>query len=138
MTATTLEDKIVQALDSHQVCCLTTIEGCTPHERHMAMFNDGLQIYLATDRKSHSVEDLEENPNVHLVLGYTGSWDSEIVQIDAKSTVAKDESLRKKVWNDMMRRWFNGPDDPDYVLLEIEPSRIRLFDSSLNPEVWER
>jgi hypothetical protein len=45
-----LEDKIVEVLDSNQVCSFATIEGNKPHVRYMALFHEGMTIYLAGRR----------------------------------------------------------------------------------------
>jgi general stress protein 26 len=44
-----------------------------------------------------------------------------------------DESLKEKIWNDKMKLWFEGPDDPNLVILVIKPSTIRLMNKSGEP-----
>ncbi|MFD0679934.1 MULTISPECIES: pyridoxamine 5'-phosphate oxidase family protein [unclassified Paenibacillus] len=137
-TTTQLEEKIIEALDSNQVCSFATIEGNKPHVRYMALFHEGMTIYLATNKQTHKIEELERNPNVHLLLGYEGSWSANFLQIEGIGRVSKDEALGKKVWKDDFKMWFDGSDDPNYVILEITPQWIEYTGKGAKPEVWKK
>ncbi|MFJ7974297.1 hypothetical protein ACIQZI_01110 [Peribacillus sp. NPDC096379] len=30
-------------------------------------------------------------------------------------------------WDDSFNKWFDGPDDPNYVFLQIQPETIRIL-----------
>lgn len=133
-----LENKIIQALDDNTFGSFGTVEaGNKPKVRYMAVFHDGLNIYLATNRKTHKVEELKDNPNAYLLLGYEQGGGKDVVEIEATVEVTKDESLRSKVWNPSLERWFEGPDDPDYVILELSPSRIEYMGQNHEHGVWQ-
>ncbi|WNQ12185.1 pyridoxamine 5'-phosphate oxidase family protein [Paenibacillus aurantius] len=131
-----LEKHISSMLDNTRFCSFATVEGGKPHVRYMTVYHDGLTIYLATNRKSHKVEELDDNPHVHILTELKDDKPDEFLQIEATATVTKDDSLRHKVWNDWLKPWFEGPDDPDYVILEVKPSRI-AFAKDMNVQVWE-
>ncbi len=138
MDKSQLEQKISAVMDKNEVCSFATVEYNKPHVRYMVLFHEGLTIYLATSRKTHKIEELEKNPNVHIIIGFDGTWSSEILQISGTGKVTKDDSLRKKVWNEKyFKRWFESSDDPNYVILEITPDRIEYFDGETEPEIWE-
>lgn len=66
-----LEQLIIKALDDNKFGSFGTIEeGNKPKVRYMAIFHEGLKIYLATNRKTHKVEELSDNPNAFVLLGY--------------------------------------------------------------------
>ncbi|WP_238650753.1 pyridoxamine 5'-phosphate oxidase family protein [Paenibacillus piscarius] len=133
-----LENKIIQALDDNTFGSFGTVEaGNKPKVRYMAVFHDGLNIYLATNRKTHKVEELKDNPNAYLLLGYEQGGSKDVVEIEATVEVTKDGSLRSKVWNPSLERWFEGPDDPDYVILELSPSRIEYMGQNDEHGVWQ-
>lgn len=136
MTQQELESKIMKALDTHRIAAFATIEGNRPKARYMAVFHDGLKIYLASDRQTHKVEELKENPNVYLLLGYDGNWPKEVVEIQGLAEVTKNDSLREKFWSEKFKRWFDGPNDPNYVILEISPSRIEYTGEDRERQVW--
>ncbi|MNO23348.1 General stress protein 26 [compost metagenome] len=133
-----LEQTILKALDDNKFGSFGTIEaGNKPKVRYMAVFHDGLQIYLATNRKTHKVEELQDNPNAFLLLGYEQGGGKDVLEIEATVAVTKDEGLRSKVWNKELEKWFKGPDDPDYVILELMPTRIEYIGKDQRNGVWE-
>lgn len=133
-----LEKKIIDVLKDNPYCSFGTVEGNQPKVRYMALFHDGLQLHLATSRKTHKVEELQSNPHVFLLAGYDGKWGREVLSIEGTAAVTSDDSLREKVWSKELERWFSGPDDPDYVILDITPQRIELTSPDMDVQVWER
>jgi general stress protein 26 len=133
-----LEQTIIKALEDNKFGSFGTIEaGNKPKVRYMAVFHDGLNIYLATNRKTHKVEELKDNPNACLLLGYEQGGGKDVLEIEAKATVTKDDSLRSKLWNQSLEDWFKGPEDPDYVVLELEPTRIEYMGKNKENGVWQ-
>lgn len=64
-----LEQNIIKALDDNKFGSFGTIEaGNKPKVRYMAVFHEGLNIYLATNRKTHKVEELKDNPHAFCCL----------------------------------------------------------------------
>lgn len=132
-----LEQLIIKTLDANSFGSFGTIEeGNKPKVRYMAVFHEGLNIYLATNRKTHKVEELLDNPNVFLLLGYESGGSKDVLEIEATATVTKDEELRSKVWNKKLEPWFTGPEDPNYVILELTPTRIEYMGSNKEHGVW--
>lgn len=134
-----LENNIIKALDDNKFGSFGTIEGGNkPKVRYMAVFHDGLTIYLATSRRTHKVEELKENPNACLLLGYEAGGSKDLLEIEATVEITKDENLRSKVWSKELEKWFEGPDDPDYVILELTPTRIEYTGKNKEHGVWDK
>ncbi|MGF7049006.1 general stress protein 26 [Paenibacillus sp. DS2015] len=121
---TRMEQEIVKALDHNKVCTFATIEGNKPKQRYMVLFNEGLSLHLATNRQTHKVEELEENPHVSLLVGYEIGGSKDVIEIEGTCAICKDEGIREKVWNPDLEKWFTGRNDPNYVVLNITPHRI--------------
>ncbi|MBO2945874.1 pyridoxamine 5'-phosphate oxidase family protein [Paenibacillus sp. F411] len=138
MDHTTLEKKIAEALNHNKFCSFATVEGNKPKVRYMALFHDGVNLHLATDRKTHKVEELEENPNVYVLAGYEEGGSKDVIELQGIARVTKQEQLRNELWNEDFKRWFSGPDDPDYVILEIEAQRIEYTPHGGELQVWEK
>ncbi|NMO96350.1 pyridoxamine 5'-phosphate oxidase family protein [Paenibacillus lemnae] len=138
MDRTQLEQKIAEALKDNKFCSFATVEGNKPKVRYMALFNDGVHLHLATDRKTHKVEELESNPNVYVLAGFEEGGTKELLEIEGRASVTKNDSLRRDLWNDDFKKWFNGPDDPDYVILDIESVRIEYTPPGGDRQVWEK
>lgn len=132
-----LEQIISEALDRHKFGSLATVEQNKPKARYMAVFHDGLKVHLATNRKTHKVEELKQNPNAFLLLGFDGTGPKELIEIEGTVHITKNDELRKSLWNDEMKQWFDGPDDPNYVILDIQPSRIEYTGKDQERHIWE-
>src|SRR5665647_2110855 len=98
MNQTKLSEQIKKVLDANQVCSLATVEGNKPHVRYMTLFHDGINILLVTSKKTHKVEELVKNPQVHIITGFNGDWGSETLQIEGTASISVDQGLRKKLW----------------------------------------
>lgn len=136
-TAQSLEAGIAEAVARHPYCSFGTIEGDRPKVRYMTIVHEGLMFYLASDRKTQKVEELQRNSNVCLLLGYNGQWPSEIVEIEGACSITDDGALRRKVWTDALKPWLSGPDDPDYIVLSVTPTRIEWTPPGEERRIWQ-
>lgn len=137
MNKTDLERTIIAAMNNNKFGSLATVEGGKPKIRYMAVYNDGLNIHMATNRCTHKVEELEDNPNVSVLIGYEAGGTKEVLEIEGTAAVTKDTRLRSQLWNDEFTKWFTGPEDPNYVILDITPSRIEYTGKGKEKQVWE-
>ncbi|SDD92133.1 General stress protein 26 [Paenibacillus sp. UNCCL117] len=133
-----LEEQITAVLEDNKFCSFGTIDGQKPKVRYMALFNEGLTLYLATNAKTDKVDEILGNPNVYVLVGFDGKKSNDILQIEAKAEVCKDETLRERLWNSSFKEWFEGPHDPEYVILKINPDRIEYTGADKEPQVWEK
>ncbi|MBM7094502.1 MULTISPECIES: pyridoxamine 5'-phosphate oxidase family protein [Alteribacter] len=134
-----LKDRIISLLDSHKVGTLATVRNNRPNSRYMTFFNDGLMLYTPTNKETHKAEDIRENPYVHILLGYEGEgYEDPYLEIEGKVEIKDDNEMKEKVWSDRMSKWFDGPRDPEFVLLQVTPSAIRLMnDGEETPDTLE-
>ncbi|ANF95371.1 pyridoxamine 5'-phosphate oxidase family protein [Paenibacillus bovis] len=136
MSQTSVEQSIVKALEENRFCAFGTVENNKPKVRYMAVYNEGLNIHLATDRKTQKVDELEQNPNCYLLLGYEKGGNNEVIEIEATCAVSTNDELKQRVWKDEFKNWFSGPDDPDYVVLDITPQTIEYTDKEGQKQTW--
>lgn len=121
--------EVINIIDSDHVGVLSTMQGNKPHARYMMFFHDELQLYTATNKQTHKVEEIEKNPNVHVLLGFDQKGDK-YIELQGKASIVDDQKLKEKYWNDQLTPWLNGPDDPEYCLLKINPDHIELIDGN--------
>ncbi len=135
----TAKDTVQKILDENMVGTMATVENKKPHSRYMTFMSDGLTLYTATNKKTEKVDELEENPYTHILLGYEGEgYGDAFVEYSGHVTISDDESLKEKIWNDHMKSWFDGPEDPNLIILVIKPSSIRLMNKKgEEPQVIE-
>jgi general stress protein 26 len=133
MNNNNLKEKVESMLDHSNQGTLATVEHNRPHSRYMTFHHEGLTLYTATSKETHKVEEIEHNPNVHILLGYEGKgYGDGYLEIEGTATIREDE-IKTKLWNEKMGKWFDGPNDPNYIVLEVDPSLIRLMNNDGNP-----
>jgi len=113
---------------------MATVQNNKPHSRYMTFYNEDFTLYTPTSKESHKVEDIEANPYTHILIGYEGDgFGDAFLEIEGKVSESTDVGMKEKIWNDQMKNWFKGPDDPNMVLLIVKPTSIRLMNKSGKP-----
>lgn len=123
-----LRAQIEQILESDKVGVMATVKNNKPHSRYMTFYHDNLKLFTTTHKETHKAEEIKENPYTHIILGYEGEGFGDMyVEYEGEVSICDSATLKKKLWNKAMELWFTGPDDPNYMLLEIHPALIRLM-----------
>ncbi|WP_077624076.1 pyridoxamine 5'-phosphate oxidase family protein [Sediminibacillus massiliensis] len=131
MEQSTIRKTAEDILDSNLIGTLSTVKNDKPFSRYMTFFNDNLTLYSATDKDTHKIEDIDQNNNVHILIGYKGEGlDDSYLEIEGKASIEESAEIKGKIWNDKLDPWFDGPEDPNYVVLKITPETIRLMNTS--------
>ena len=117
-------------LNNNMVGTMATVQQNKPHSRYMTFFNENFILYTVTSKDTHKVEELKQNPNTHILIGYDGKgFGDAFLEIEGTVDVTDDETYREKVWNKALKFWFDGPDDPKMIILKITPTQIRLMNT---------
>lgn len=128
------KETVLKILQQDSVGVLSTVRDGKPFSRYMTFTAEDVILYTPTSKETEKVDELERNSNVHLLLGYDGEgFGDAYVEYAGTATVSEDVSLKKKIWNEHMKPWFTGPDDPNLVILEIKPTAIRLMNKKGQP-----
>lgn len=128
MNQSDLKQSALKILEESRIGVLATVQDNKPHSRYMTFFNDEFTLYTPTSKKTQKVDELEDNPHVHILLGYEGEGVGDaFLEIEGKMGVHDEQGMIDKVWNDRLKGWFTGPDDPNLVILAIKPDRVRLI-----------
>lgn len=135
----TAKEQALKILNNNMVGTMATIQQNKPHSRYMTFFNDDFTLYTATSNNTHKVEEVQKNPNTHILLGYDGKgFGDAFLEIEGTVTVSDDETMKEKVWNKALKGWFDGPEDPTLIILKITPTQIRVMNTKgLEPQVVE-
>ncbi|MCM2989981.1 pyridoxamine 5'-phosphate oxidase family protein [Bacillus safensis] len=128
MSQEELKQKVLNLLDEQKVGTLATVEQDKPHTRYMTFFHEGLTLYTPTSKETHKADEIEKNPNVHILIGYSGEgFGDTYAEIAGIATLTDDQELIDRLWSDEMEKWFKGKDDPNLVILKIDPTSIRYM-----------
>ncbi|KRU15423.1 MULTISPECIES: pyridoxamine 5'-phosphate oxidase family protein [Bacillus] len=128
MSQEELKQKVLNLLDEQKVGTLATVEQDKPHTRYMTFFHEGLTLYTPTSKETHKADEIEKNPNVHILIGYSGEgFGDTYAEIEGTATLTDDPELIDRLWSEEMEKWFKGKDDPNLVILKIDPTSIRYM-----------
>lgn len=70
MSQNQLKEKVLNIIRDHKIGVLSTVENNKPHSRYMTFLNDELTLYTPTSGKTEKIDEIEKNPNVHILIGY--------------------------------------------------------------------
>ncbi|WP_400245225.1 pyridoxamine 5'-phosphate oxidase family protein [Niallia sp. JL1B1071] len=128
MTYHEIEKQAVNIISSHRTGILSSVEDNKPHSRYMTFYNKGLTLYTPTQMDTEKIEEIEKNPYVSVLLGYEEKGQSDAyVEISGTSAINDSKTLKKQFWDESFNQWFNGPEDPNYVFLQIQPEVVRIL-----------
>lgn len=118
----------LRILEESRLGTMATVSEGKPHSRYMTFYNEEFTLYTPTSKGSEKVDELESNPYTHILIGYDGEgFGDAYLEILGRVSISEDDSLKEKVWNDGMKAWFDGPNDPNLVILKVTPESARLM-----------
>lgn len=106
---------------------LATTEGKQPRVRPMMPYlDDDGQLLLALLSHSRTIKQIQENPLVEICYVDRKMW---LCRITGKAKISQDLGKKEIVWNNipMLRQYFSGPHDPNFVLMEIRSESIEAM-----------
>ncbi|MFJ8246904.1 pyridoxamine 5'-phosphate oxidase family protein [Peribacillus asahii] len=134
MSQQDLKKEVVEILSNHRTGILSSVENNKPHSRYMTFYNEDLTLFTPTKADTEKIEEIEKNPAVSVLLGYEDKGQSDTyVEITGTSTINNSEQLKKQFWDESFNKWFEGPEDPNYVFLQIQPETVRILNNQGEP-----
>ena len=135
-----LKTKIFEILKQPQLMPLATLtaEG-KPWVRYIVGAADpDLVVRFVTSLQSRKVAQIKASSEVHLVgREPSPDFESPYVQIAGLAEISTEQQERQGMWNDNLKAYFSGPNDPNYCVVIVKPFRIEYMGGSMSPEVWE-
>ncbi len=137
-----LEKKIWGILGREQVAALATIgDDGGPWVRYVTLRAEkDFILHFCTGLSTRKARQIAANPRVHLTCGnLQPPDDSAFLQIAGRAGIRSDAATRAKYWQEGWRRYFTGPEDPEYVMVFVTPSVIEYnAPRAFTPEVWAK
>ncbi len=102
--------------------CLATMEGNQPRVRPMLPYlDDEGNLLVAVLSRSRTIEQIKKNPLVEICYIDRKMW---YARVTGKAKISMDMAKKQLAWDNipMLRQYFSGPEDPNYVLIEIDTS----------------
>ncbi|WP_416826169.1 pyridoxamine 5'-phosphate oxidase family protein [Ectobacillus polymachus] len=129
-----LKEKVVNIISNHRTGTLASVENNKPHSRYMTFYNEDITLYTPTKKDTEKIDEIKNNPYVSVLLGYEEKGQNDaLVEILGTSSINNTQSLKEKFWEESFNKWFDGPNDPNYVFLEIQPETVRILNLNGEP-----
>lgn len=88
--------------------------------------NDG-SIWFITGADSSKVDEALQHPNIMAVMQSTAKY----LSVSGEASLQRDREHVQRLWKDSYKAWFQGgKDDPNIVLIRLEPREAEYWDSS--------
>jgi len=139
MEKSELKDKIIKLISKTQLASLATTENGKPWVRYMIMSGESdLTLYTTTFSSARKVQQIKENSNVNVIIGGDQeNFKNPHINVQAIAQIAADLETKKKFWDDHLKRFFSGPEDPNFSVIKISPQVIEYTSGdALKPEIY--
>jgi len=121
-------DRIWDAIDSIGTAMLVTRDSTDLRCRPMATLprrSSGV-IWMIANRNDHKDDEIRKMPDVCLAFSKPGS--NTYCSVSGKAEIVDDRSILEALWTSAADAWFDGPQDPDAILIRVEPTQAELWD----------
>ena len=112
---------IWKQIGNESICMMCTTEDSLIRSRPMAPVvreKEG-RIWFTTARSSGKARDLaDEGP---VTLTFQNSASNWYITVMGTGTMVDDRAKIHDLWNPVLKQWFDGPDDPNLILIAFEP-----------------
>jgi general stress protein 26 len=101
-------------------------EGLRSRPMSVAEITDQGEIWFLTSMSSPKVAELTKDPHTLVVLAESSRY----LSITGTATVLRDSVKARQLWSESNRVWFKSEDDPDLVLVRVDPQWAEYWDQS--------
>lgn len=125
------KETALKILEEDFVGTMATIRGNKPQSRYMTFFNEDFTLYTVTSEDTLKMDDLSENPNTHILIGYEGDGYGD-AYLEIEGTVEKTEydKLKEKAYEHAKGSFAKNAELKDLVVLKITPDHMRLLNKT--------
>lgn len=124
--------RLADALKGHRVAMLTLKDkDGDMHSRPMTplhMDASGSLWFMASRRSMVPALGGPGAVPVTTNLAFARHDESDYVSLHGTARAVDDAQRKKDLWSIVARPWFDGPDDPDLVLVEVKPVHAEVWD----------
>lgn len=120
-----LPEDVWKKLDEPQLVLLATSKNDQPRLRPVTLINLRRRLFVHSFKETAKVRQIKVNPKVEfcLFLGESAPVDERYVRVRCDAQVVDDNEIKAEIHNqiDFVKQYHQSPDDPDYVLIELQP-----------------
>ena len=134
-----LKNKIIEVLKRSMLASVATVRDGKPWVRYMVVLQgSGLSLWTTTFAQSRKIQDIRKNNNIDLIIGGDEkNFQAPYLNVKATAEVFTDIETKKRYWNDMLKSYYSGPEDPNLAIIVISPQVIEYMGGdSMTPQVY--
>lgn len=126
-------ERIEEILRESKTGVLSTAKNNVPNARYMWFYNDGLTLYAKTSDQSPKYDELDENPEVHVLLGFNDTENHAFVEINGRAERINNQETIDWLWEKKDEKFFGSKENPHLKVLKITPSAIKIMNDNQEP-----
>jgi general stress protein 26 len=120
-------DELVEKFDNAMLTTQTREGELRARPMAIAKHREGATLYFATNMHSVKIGELEAHPEVAVTMQNANQY----LTLSGRAAEVRDRSLIESFFSPMWKLWFpRGKDDPDLVLIKVEPADGEYWDMS--------
>jgi general stress protein 26 len=99
-----------------------------PRARPMAMRQrpNDTALWFVTAHDTAKVEEIERDPMVAAV--FYREHDCAWISVSGRAALVRDVQRTKELWSSIMKAWFDSPEDPNIMLIRVEPHHAEFYE----------
>jgi len=103
-------------------------DGAPLHARPMAIAetSDDGSIWFITGADTPKIDEVTKDSHILAVLQTEKKW----LSVSGRAEIHQDRARIHKVWKEQFRAWFDGKDDPNIVLIRLNPTEAEYWDNT--------
>lgn len=126
-------ERIEGILNESKIGVLSTAKDNVPNARYMWFYNDGLTLYTKTNDQSPKYDELGENPQAHVLLGFNDTDNNAFVEINGNVERINDQQTIDWLWEKQDKSFFDSKENPHLKVLKITPDAIKIMNDDYEP-----
>lgn len=125
--------KLVSLVKEMDTCMLITIEKYTDclsgRPMGISKVDEDGTIWFFAKMSSHKIDEIEQNTQIS--LAFISESKNIYLMINGTARISYDYTKMKEIWTPLMKVWFPlGVDDPELVLIRVNPTEASYWDNS--------
>ncbi|WP_411842505.1 pyridoxamine 5'-phosphate oxidase family protein [Salinicoccus sp. HZC-1] len=120
-------NRITEILSESKIGVLSTAQNNKPNARYMWFYNDGLTLYAKTNDKSPKYDEIGDNPQAHILLGFHDSSNHAFVEYYGDAERIDDQETIDWLWEKQDENFFDSKENPHLKALRITPKAIKIM-----------
>jgi general stress protein 26 len=109
-------------------CMLTAnaIDGLRARPMEARPDREGEIIWFLTDRRGLKDDEAKAHPDV--CLCFIHEDENVYLSLTGRASVDRDEERARSLWNKKHEAWWDGPDDPNLLVMRVDLMRAEMWD----------